>query len=79
MGIPADKISIIGRLDSIVAPMGAIVDAFVGVADIDVNEIKANPNEVARVFTIPVDYFQKNEPETYFATVKVHPSYTDEH
>ncbi|WP_049755876.1 NUDIX hydrolase [Desulforamulus reducens] len=78
MGIPANKITIIGRLDTLVAPMGTIIDAFVGIADINVDDIQLNPDEVERVFTVPLDYFLQNEPERYFAVVKVHPSYIDE-
>lgn len=46
MGIPKEKILIIGRLNTIVAPMGATVDAFIGIAKIGIEEICINPREV---------------------------------
>jgi 8-oxo-dGTP pyrophosphatase MutT (NUDIX family) len=79
MGIPAEKIKIIGQLDTLIAPMGARVDAFVGVADIKgLDEISPNRDEVESVFSVPVSYFEKNEPQVYRAQLKVHPVAVDE-
>ena len=77
LGIPAQRISIVGRLDSVFAPMGALVDVFVGVSDIDMNELKPNRDEVEKAFALPVSYFRDNEPMEYKVMVEVHPSYTD--
>ncbi len=77
VGIAAEKIRILGRLDSVFAPMGAMVNVFVGVADIEPGEINGNPEEVEKAFLIPVSYFEKNGPETYTVITEVHPSYTD--
>ena len=77
MGIPKEKIQIIGRLNTIVAPMGATVDAYIGIAKIGINEICINPNEVESVISIPVSYFMKDEPERYSVQIKIYPSYTD--
>jgi 8-oxo-dGTP pyrophosphatase MutT (NUDIX family) len=79
MGIPAEKIKVIGALDAQIASVGAIVHAFVGVADISsLDEIAANKDEVEFVFTVPVAHFEKNEPEKYQTLLKVHPAVTDE-
>jgi coenzyme A diphosphatase NUDT7 len=79
MGIPAEKIKVIGALDAQIASVGAIVHAFVGVADISsLDEIAANKDEVEFVFTVPVEYFEKNEPEKYQTILKVHPAVIDE-
>lgn len=79
LGIPKDKVSVIGRLDTIVAPMGAIIDAFVAIADISgLEEIKIDPMEVEYVFTVAVSYFENCEPQRYQAIVRVHPSYINE-
>lgn len=78
MGISEDKITIIGNLDTFLAPLGAIVQAFVGIADINsLDEIQINKDEVEYAFTVPVAYFEENEPEKYQALIKIHPSYTD--
>ncbi len=78
LGIPADQIEIIGRLNTIVAPMGTIVDAFVGIADIRKEDIRINPKEVERILTLPVSYFIEHQPERYGAEVHVSPTHTDQ-
>jgi 8-oxo-dGTP pyrophosphatase MutT (NUDIX family) len=79
MGIPAHKITVLGQLDTLIAPMGAMVEAFVGVADIrGLEDIRANAEEVEYVFSVPVSYFEKNEPEEYPVMMQVHPARIDD-
>lgn len=77
-GIPENRIKILGRLNTVVALMGATVDSFIGVADIELDEIKINAEEVESIIIIPVSYFENNEPERHSVKVTVHPSYIDE-
>jgi 8-oxo-dGTP pyrophosphatase MutT (NUDIX family) len=77
VGIAAEKIRIVGRLDSVFAPMGAIVNVVVGVADIEPAEIKRNPEEVEKAFLVPVSFFERSDPEVYTVVTEVHPSYID--
>lgn len=79
LGIPTNRIEIIGRLDTVIAPIGAMVDVCVGVTDIAFDEIVPNPEEVEKVFTVPLSYFQNTEPEEYGVLVKVHPTFIDPH
>lgn len=76
MGIPEDKIEIYGRLNTVVALMGATVDSFIGVANINLSDIKIN-EEVDHIIAIPVAFFENNEPEKHSVKVTIHPSYTD--
>lgn len=79
LGIPPEQIAVIGPLGTLVASMGAIVDAFVGVARIDdLNELRINRSEVRSVFTIPVSRFETVPPDEYQALVRVHPTCIDE-
>jgi len=79
LGIPSEKIRIIGVLDTMLAPMGATVDAFVGVADLkSLDEIIPNGDEVELVFTVPVSFFENYEPQKYEAIIKIHPTILDE-
>jgi 8-oxo-dGTP pyrophosphatase MutT (NUDIX family) len=78
MGIPADKIEIIGRINTLVAPMGVTVDAFVGIADVSLDELAVNESEVERVITLPVTYFLNNQPDRYNVKIEVHPTTVDE-
>lgn len=78
MGIPPEAIEILGRLDTLVAPMGTIVDAFVGITSLAPSACQPNPEEVIEVLTLPVAYFVEHAPEQFHARVKVHPYYIDE-
>jgi 8-oxo-dGTP pyrophosphatase MutT (NUDIX family) len=78
MGIPPEKIEIIGRINTLVAPMGVTVDAFVGIADVSLDELSVNAQEVERVITLPVSYFLKKRPERYNVKVEVHSTTVNE-
>ncbi|MDQ7093662.1 CoA pyrophosphatase [Desulfosporosinus sp. PR] len=79
LGAKAEKIKVIGPLDTVISTTGTTVDAFLGVLDVDgLENLKINTAEVERIFTIPVAYFEKNEPEIYQVTLEVHPSYINQ-
>lgn len=79
MGIPADKIRVLGVVDSKLSSIGAAVHAFVGVAEIEgLWEISPNKDEVEYVFSVPVSHFEQCEPQIYRPLLKVHPSVVDE-
>ncbi len=79
LGLSSEKIKIIGRLGTLVAPMGVAVDAFVGVLSItSLDDLLIDSNEVEKVFLVPVDHFLKKKPEEYTVKLEVHPSYKDE-
>lgn len=78
LGIPADRLEIVGTLDTMVAPTGATVDAFVGLAAISgLDELVVSPSEVEEAFTVPVAYFEQREPQLYYTTLRIEPSYVD--
>lgn len=77
-GISREKICVLGPLDTVIAPIGVTVDAFLAVVDIrSLDEFIINPDEVERVFSVPVSYFEQTEPENYQVTVAIKPSYTN--
>jgi len=79
LGLPEDKIKIIGKLGTIVAPMGLTIDAFVGLVSIqNIDELTIDKNEVEKVFLVPIDHYLKKKPDEYTVKLEVHPSYTDE-
>lgn len=79
LGLPEEKIKVIGKLGTIVAPMGLTIDAFVGLVSIqNIDELTIDKNEVEKVFLIPLDHFLKNKPDEYNVKLEVHPSYTDD-
>jgi 8-oxo-dGTP pyrophosphatase MutT (NUDIX family) len=79
LGIGIDKINILGKLDTLIGPMGVTVDSCIATLDIkNLNELDIDKTEVEKVFTIPVSYFQNNQPEIYHVQLMVHPHFTDE-
>jgi 8-oxo-dGTP pyrophosphatase MutT (NUDIX family) len=78
LGIPANRLEIAGALNTVAAPLGATVDAFVGVAAIaSLDELVVSPREVAEAFTVPVAYFEQHAPQQYYTTLRIEPSYID--
>jgi 8-oxo-dGTP pyrophosphatase MutT (NUDIX family) len=79
LGLQQEKIKIIGKIGTLVAPMGVTVDAFVGLISIkSLDELAIDKNEVEKVFLEPMNHFLKQKPEEYTVKLEVHPSYTDE-
>lgn len=73
-----EKVNIIGRMNTVFSPIGAMVDGYVGILDIgNIEEININLSEVEYIFTVPVSYFEKNKPEKYCVQIKAHPSVID--
>ena len=77
LGLPSDKIEIMGRLDTLVAAMGAVIEIFVGVMHADIESLKINRDEVEKVFTIPVSYFITTEPEIHKVLIRMFSSEID--
>ena len=80
LGIKQEKITVIGRLDTVLTPQGVTIDPFLGILDIKkTNELSIDKNEVAKVFILPMSYFENTPPEEYRVRVEVRSSYIDEH
>lgn len=70
LGVSEKDIEIIAELDLFVAPHGVIIHNFVGKIN-DISKISPNSNEVYSVFTVPISFFQQNEPLVYHNQVKM--------
>ncbi len=74
LGIDSDNIDILGSIGTLVAPMGVIVEAYVGTLNIDsLAKLKIDRKEVERVFLIPLEYFITNKPDEFFTRLEFHP------
>ena len=61
LGISENKILVIGKLGTLVAPMGVIVETYIGKLNINsLDELHIDANEVEKVFIVPIKYFIKN-------------------
>jgi peroxisomal coenzyme A diphosphatase NUDT7 len=74
LGIPRSGIRVIGRLDSALTRTGRQIDVVVGITGIPIEEMKPNPDEVARVFSLPLAWLALQEPRRHHVVVKSHPT-----
>ena len=79
LGIENTCIEIIGSIGTLVAPMGVIVETYLGILKINsLDELKIDHKEVERFFLIPLKYFINNKPEVYFTRLELYPYITKE-
>lgn len=79
LGIAANKITILGKLGTLVTPMGIIVETYIGKLEIEsLNELKYDNKEVDKIFIVPLEFFFNNEPEKYENQLQLHPYIVDE-
>lgn len=74
LGIKKKDIKILGQLDTYVAPIGAVIEPFVGVIKKKaIKNMVVDPSEVEKTLLIPMKFFKENEPEIYTLKYEVHP------
>ncbi len=62
IGISKDRIEKIKHYGKILMPTGQLIDVQIGyIKNFSMEEIKANPDEVEKIFLVPLDYFLENE------------------
>lgn len=78
LGIDRSEITVVGQLDSIIAPMGATIDSFVGLLDKEVlDNLRIDKKEVEEVFTLPLSLFKDNPALEYHVRLEIQSSYKD--
>jgi 8-oxo-dGTP pyrophosphatase MutT (NUDIX family) len=79
IGIDPHSINVIGRLNTLITPMGVIVETFPAVLQSDsINKLNINKAEVDKVFTVPVAHFLESEPDFYYVRVEIQPTIIDQ-
>ncbi|MBT2661275.1 CoA pyrophosphatase [Bacillus sp. ISL-45] len=72
LGIPEGEIIDVFPLDYMVSAFGTIIYPFVGRIS-NLNSIIPNEAEVGEVFTVPLSFFKKNQPDSYKINFQVEP------
>jgi peroxisomal coenzyme A diphosphatase NUDT7 len=72
LGIEESKIINVFPLDYMVSAFGTIIYPFAGTIT-ESNKIAPNVTEVGEVFTVPLSFFKKNQPESYKINFQVQP------
>ena len=71
IGICGEKVEILGQCDKMVTLANFTIDAYVGyIKDFDMSQLRLSENEVGEVFTVPLEFFMKNDPEVYEFTIE---------
>ncbi len=79
LGIDEGSIELLGKMGTLVAPMGITIDPYIAFLKINsFDELNIDVNEVEKVFTIPISYFLKNKPSVYHINVTARPFSVDE-
>lgn len=72
IGVKKSSIEILGEIQKIVTPFNLIINCYVGIIkDYHESKLKVNPDEVERIFTIPLDFLMENEGCEYKITSKL--------
>ena len=77
LGIDKKDIEVLGELDTLAAPIGAIIQPFVAISNITESSINYNKNEVEYIFSVPLKWFLDNKPKEYQTILKAHPTTID--
>ncbi|MDF1617600.1 NUDIX hydrolase [Petrocella sp. FN5] len=75
LGIEEGKIEVIGHLGTLVAHSDVTIDVFVGVLKIDDLEVLDLNEEVASVFTVPLEILLNMKTEVNYIDMEVKPSF----
>lgn len=79
LGIEESRINVLGKLGTLVAPMGVIVEAYVGKLNIkSLSELKIDTTEVEKIFIVPIEFFIQNNPSEFTTRLELHPTITNE-
>lgn len=77
LGVTPDQIEVISQLDTFFSHV--YIENYLGIIHVDdLEDLRINKDEVAYVFTIPLDYFISHEPETYAIKIRSMASEIDE-
>ncbi|KGX93417.1 NUDIX hydrolase [Pontibacillus halophilus JSM 076056 = DSM 19796] len=73
LGIKPGDVRDVYELGYMVSPFGMKVEAYIGLLTCEEEELLPNPDEVAEVFTVPLDYFLDNNPVKHYVNLEVTP------
>lgn len=75
LGISPDALSVLGPMDTLITAMGLMVQPIVGSMTLaSMETLSPNPDEVARVFTVPLSWFHNTPPRTHSIQLMAHPT-----
>ena len=74
LGIIRESVELIGPLDTLITPMDVLVEPFLGILHVSsLSDLRINSDEVASVFTIPLEELGGISFESYQVRMEMHP------
>lgn len=73
LGISMDDIELIGQLDDVITPFNMYIHVFLGFIPYDLDDLNPSEDEVAEVFTVPIDYLFDCPVEHYSSKANIMP------
>lgn len=70
LNISSKNITVLGPLDYLVLPYNLILHPFMGVLNTKLESIEYSRDEVANIFSVPLDFFIENPPLSYFIEIQ---------
>lgn len=71
LNIKEENIKVIGELDYLVSHENMTIHCFLAtISGVNVAKIEPNEDEVDHIFTVPLDFFLENKPDTYYLDLK---------
>lgn len=74
LGVPTKDIRILFPLDFMLSPFGTVIYPYAGI--VTLSEIQLNNAEVAEIFTVPLDFLLKADPEIHYVQMRPEPDET---
>lgn len=75
LGVPVETIEVMDELSPYIMSQNFVVYPFVGILH-NPNFIQPNPDEVDKIFTVPLTWLMEHEPELH--KIKLEPKFSDE-
>lgn len=78
IGIPRERIELIGKIGTHITPSSTMVEAYLGKTTIeDMENLELNESEVERCFLVPLEFFIKTAPRIEKLQVETQPFYEE--
>lgn len=71
LGVSTDHIEILFPLDFMLSPFGTIIYSYAGL--VDLSHIQLNGAEVEEIFTVPLSFLLKTEPDLHYVKLRPEP------
>ncbi len=71
LGIPKKNIELLFPLDFMISPFGTLIYTYAGL--VDLTEINLNKAEVGEIFTVPLEFLLKTDPDIHYVKLRPEP------